>query len=163
MATRVSRDNPTNLWKELVSREDEEGEIPLPAVDSIILDGDGVPAIVLLAPDTVPGAVNVFMRTEAMETGDRLMLEVFLAGLQTLLRQAGKATGALRSVWHSGGLDYEFHLGGQVVGKEVIQLSDLPRDARPVAWSLLRAIAYLGARYPDLEAGPAKTFSSSPE
>ena len=130
MVTPVTRDTATDLWEQLISREDEDGEIPLPAVDSIILDEDRAPAIVLLAPDTVPGAVNVFMRTEAMETGDQLMLEVFLAGLQTLLQQAGKATGAPRSIWHHGGLDYEFHFGGKVVGKEVIQLSDLPRDAR---------------------------------
>jgi hypothetical protein len=149
MVTPASPDMFADWWDALMTHESEAGEIPLPAVDSIILDEGRLPAIWLIVPEGTPGTPTALVDVEGMGLGDRLTLETFLRNLERLLidRTEGKITGRLYAVWHLGGLDYEFHFtGGEV------PLNYLPPGLWQAAWTMLRAIACIGEHSINVEA-----------
>lgn len=132
-------------WLSLLDEEKQSGHIPLPIVDTMTIYEDREPAIALLAPKVVPGAMHVFVNIGGMLPPDRLSLDSLL---RTLERQASEAgiTGKLWSVSHAGGLDYD------LTGTNTISIQNLDRNVSSNIWGILRAIAVHGANYPDREA-----------
>ncbi|HEX5416385.1 MAG TPA: hypothetical protein VFZ25_12020 [Chloroflexota bacterium] len=129
-------------WDALLSNEHKSGQIPLPAVDLITFYDDGPPVITLVAPEL--GVDHVFVDIENMPPDDRVTLETHLESLRVAAKEIGVA-GYLRFVAHAGGLDYDLS------GENTITLSDEPAPFQLYVWSLLRSIALIGVRHPDLE------------
>lgn len=147
-------DTPANLdlsedwWVTLISRESQSGEIPLPAVDSIVIDAERLPMIWLIVPEGTPGDPSALVNVKGMGPGDRLTLEIFLRNLEGLIiDNSEKVTAPLQAVWHLGGVEYEFHFAD---GK--LELSDLTPGIQQAAWTMLRAIACIGEHNIDIEA-----------
>ena len=153
MDTRATPELFADWWETLISQEQEAGAIPLPAVDSIVLDADHLPTIWLLVPEGTPGSPSALVNVGDMGPGDRLTLEIFVRNLERLIvDRTGKVSGPLRAVWHLGGLDYEFDFAD---GR--VQLTYLPAGLRHVAWTILRAIACIGEHNIDVEASVPRT------
>src|SRR5207253_907585 len=66
----------------------------------------------------------------------------------------------ISAIHHSGGLAYEFVGPGY---ESAAQWEDIPETARPVLWSILHAIAEVGARYPDWDASTPRLVSAGRE
>jgi hypothetical protein len=142
-------------WDELVRREADTGEIPLPAVESIVLDGTSEPAVTLIAPGLVPGGSHVFVDVGRMPPADRVTLETLLALLKD---ESGLPSERITAVQHSGGLAYELVGPGF---EPAAQWEEIPPPTRPVLWSILHTIAELGVRYPDREASTPQVVRES--
>lgn len=132
-------------WQELLRHERETGEIPLPAVDSVVFGDVGDPVVSLIAPDLVSDSSSVFVDLARMPSADRVTLDFLLALLR---HESGLPTEQVAAIYHSGGLAYE--LSGPS-HQSAVQWGDLPEATRPVIWSILHAVAKLGAQYPDWE------------
>src|SRR5579863_8372928 len=108
MVSHVSRDRLTS-WKQLVKAEVQSGEIPLPIVESIVIDEDRPPTIVLLADNVVPGATDVFVATETLPDVTRATLDALLLALEQVARTSDVLSSRLQAVYHEGTLAYELH------------------------------------------------------
>lgn len=139
-------------WEELVKQEETTGHIPLPAVDTVMLEADRAPTIVLVDPNVIPGATHIFVHVEKMAPADRVALQGLLHALKEVLENRA-VLHSLSAVYHLGGLDYSLCGARQ---DEVVRLQDLSVTDQSLIWGLLHALASLGARYPDSEASTPK-------
>ncbi|MBI3977833.1 MAG: hypothetical protein HY331_06580 [Chloroflexi bacterium] len=144
MVTLASRD--LAMWGEIVRDEERAGVIPLPAVDTIRLAAGQVPLVVLVAPGLVADATHVIIDVEDMPLPDRLAVQEMLDALGEL------HDARLVGVFHLGGLDYQFHLHD---GRDR-ELRNLRPKEQAHCWAILRSIAVLCSRYPDMKASRPK-------
>lgn len=144
MTLGVTRKQLTH-WRGLLDAERADGEIPLPAVDTIVMQDDGEPAILLIAPGILPGLDQVFVNVESMPEVEQVALE----GLLERLAARSHLRGPLLRVEHLGGLDYAIH---GVAPHDSVRLSELPEEDQALAWRALDFIAKLSQRFPDVQA-----------
>lgn len=145
MATHVSHEALNVWWARIRQDEERTGLIPLPAIERIQFYDDRPPTIVLIAPGLVPGATYVFVDLEVMSDADKLALYALLDEVEDLIRIKRQ----LASVFHLGGLDYQFD--GTEADKSV-SLEDLASARQVKVWGILQAIAKIGASSPDHQA-----------
>jgi len=148
MVIPVNRDGMA-AWQQLRQQEQETGEIPLPAVDSIAFHENGNVVISVIDPSAVPGCTTFFVNTNALGELDKLRLATLLKDIQDEAPRMG-VEGTLRFVLHAGGLDYDF------TGTNTVALSDLDVNVWSSTWELLHLVATIGRRYPDVEASRPK-------
>lgn len=145
----VHRESFIEHWRDLLRIEEKTGQIPLPALDSLLWENGRPLNIALVAPGIAPESPHVFVDLARMPPA--LLLTVG-AILQVLTRQvattATPESADLVAILHQGGLGYEFHFATG----PAVELRSLPASEQALAWAMLEAITLIAAQYPDLSA-----------
>lgn len=159
MDTRLRHSRVIEDWRALVAAEEDTGRIPLPALDSLVWEGDRPLSIALVAPDIAPGGLHAFVDVERIPAAERLVAESLIQTLSQLVRSAARLKGPenLIAILHQGGLGYEFRFADD----EAVELYALPEAVQPLAWSLIKALVTVGAKYPDLTASTVESADNS--
>lgn len=143
MDTLAFREGAIARWREWRKQEEDTGEIPLPALDSVIRDSARSPVMSLIAPGLVPGVTSVFVDVDGMSFAARAATEAILDAIEARL-----GGGRLAAILHQGGFGYEFHFAD---GRGV-DLFEFSEDDQIALWGLLQSLVAIGSAYPDVAA-----------
>lgn len=143
MAILAPPDSPRR-WQHLVEWEAQTGQIPLPVLDTLLLDPARrqITALALVSRTLEPHASHVQVRHDQMAPEDAVLVH----GLLNAIEQVSECR-PLARVYHLGGLDFV------IAGPErEVSTAEMDEEKQMTLWALLRALALVAEQYPDRSA-----------